>query len=138
MFGFKLKSQFILPFSLFLLLFMSLTALFGTIYSSYYTILFNFYLYLQFFQQKVFSFGKISRSQIDLYKYHSRMYYLMKFGLGWCDITSIFSFISNPLFWNKMVILTISCTATYSFCSSYIIYLKFSQIFFLFLCFPGN
>ena len=38
---------------------------FGTIYGSHYTILANFYLYLQYFQQKNFSFNKISQSQID-------------------------------------------------------------------------
>ena len=64
-FGFKLKSQFILLFSLFLQLFMSPTALFGTICGSHYTISANFYLYLQYFQQKVFSFSKISGSQIS-------------------------------------------------------------------------
>ena len=54
-FGFKLKSQLILPFSLFLLLFMGPNC----------TVLTNFYLYLQYFQQKVFNFGKINGSQID-------------------------------------------------------------------------
>ena len=44
---------------------MGLTTLFGTIHEFYYTILANFYLYLQYFQQKVFSFRKISGSQID-------------------------------------------------------------------------
>ena len=44
-------------------LFMGLTALFGTIYRFYCTILANFYLYLQYFQQKVFNFSKISGSQ---------------------------------------------------------------------------
>ena len=42
---------------------MSLTALFGTIYESHYNILVNFYLYLQYFQQKIFNFNKISKSQ---------------------------------------------------------------------------
>ena len=41
-------------------------ALFDTIYESHYTISTNFYLYLQYFQQKVFNFSKIRRSQIDL------------------------------------------------------------------------
>ena len=76
---------------------MGLTPLFGTIYGFHYTILVNFYFYLQFFQQKVFSFGKISRSQIDLYKYHSRMYYLMKFGLGWCDILPSFPYLRSTI-----------------------------------------
>ena len=53
------------PNALFLLLFMDLNALFDTIYGSYGTISANFYLYLQYFQQKVFSFSKISRSQTD-------------------------------------------------------------------------
>ena len=56
--------QLILLFNLFLLLFISLTALFGIIYGFYCTISTNIYLYLQYFQQKVFSFSKISRSQI--------------------------------------------------------------------------
>ena len=41
------------------------TALFGTIYEYHYTISANFYLYLQYFQQKNFSFSKISGSQTD-------------------------------------------------------------------------
>ena len=41
-FGYKLKSQPILLFSLFLLLFISLTTLFGTIHESYCTISSNF------------------------------------------------------------------------------------------------
>ena len=49
----KIKSQLILLFSLFLLLFMGPIALFGTIHEFHYTILVNFYLYLQYFQQKV-------------------------------------------------------------------------------------
>ena len=48
-FGSKLKSQLILPFSLFLLLFMSLTSLFGTIYE-FHIISANFYFYLYYFQ----------------------------------------------------------------------------------------
>ena len=64
-FGSRLKNQLILLFSLFLLLYMCLTALFGTIYRSYCTISANFYLYLQYFQQKISSFSKISGFQID-------------------------------------------------------------------------
>ena len=66
-FGSNLKSQLIFLFSLFLLLFMSLTALFGTIHKSHCTISNNFYLYLQYFQQKIFIFSKISESQTDPY-----------------------------------------------------------------------
>ena len=44
---------------------MGLTALFGTIHGSHYIISANFYIYLQYFQQKIFSFSKISRSQTD-------------------------------------------------------------------------
>ena len=58
LFGSRLKSKLILLFSLFLLLFMNPTVLFGTIHESYCTISTNF-------QQKVFSFNKISRSQTD-------------------------------------------------------------------------
>ena len=46
----KLKSQFILLFSLFLLLFMGSAVLFDIIHKSYCTISVNFYLYLQYFQ----------------------------------------------------------------------------------------
>ena len=59
----KLKSKLILLFSLSLLLFMSPTTLFDIIHRYHCTISSSFYLYLQyFFQQKVFSFNKISRS----------------------------------------------------------------------------
>ena len=44
---------------------MSFIALFGTIHRSYYTISVNFYLYLQYFQKRVFNFSKISGSQTD-------------------------------------------------------------------------
>ena len=49
-FGSELKGQFISLFSLFMLLFMGSTALFGIIYESC-TISANFYIYLQYFQQ---------------------------------------------------------------------------------------
>ena len=41
------------------------TALVGTIYESHCTVSANFYLYLPYFQQKVFSFSKISGSQTN-------------------------------------------------------------------------
>ena len=41
------------------------TALFDTIHGSHYTILVNFYLYLQYFQQKVFNFNKIGGYQTN-------------------------------------------------------------------------
>ena len=41
------------------------TVLFGTIHGSHCTISFNFYLYLQYIQKKVFNFSKISGSQIN-------------------------------------------------------------------------
>ena len=44
---------------------MSSTALFDIIHGFYYTILTNFYLYVQYFQQKFFSFSKINGSQTD-------------------------------------------------------------------------
>jgi len=72
-FGIKLKSHLILLFNLFLLLFTGLiapfgtTAPFGTIHESHYIILTNFYLYIKYFQQKVFSFSKISGFQTDHY-----------------------------------------------------------------------
>ena len=65
-FGKNYFCQLILLFSLFLLLFMGPVALFDTIYGSHYTISTNFYLYLQYFQQKVFNFSKKRGSQIDL------------------------------------------------------------------------
>ena len=46
LFGFNLKSKFILLFSLFFLLIINLTVHFSTIYEFYYTILTNFYLYI--------------------------------------------------------------------------------------------
>ena len=57
--------QLILLFKLFLLLFMSLTAFFGTILEFHCSISVNFYLYLQCFQQKVFNFSKKSGSQTN-------------------------------------------------------------------------
>ena len=57
--------QLILLFKLFLLLFMSLTAFFGTILEFHCSISVNFYLYLQYFQQKVFNFSKKSGSQTN-------------------------------------------------------------------------
>ena len=65
-FGMDYFCQFLLLFSLFLLLFMGLTALFGIIHGSHCTILTNFYLYLNYFQQKKSRFSKISKFQIDL------------------------------------------------------------------------
>ena len=56
-------AKIILLFSLFLLPFMGLTVLFDTIHEFHCTISVNFYLYLQHFQQKVFSFSKISGTQ---------------------------------------------------------------------------
>ena len=47
---------------------MDFTALFGTIHGFHCIISANFYLYLWYFQQKVFSFSKISESQTCLYK----------------------------------------------------------------------
>ena len=44
---------------------MGLNAFFDIIHGFHYIILANFYLYLQYFQQKVFSFSKNSGSQTD-------------------------------------------------------------------------
>ena len=52
--------------NLFLVLFIGPIALFDTINGSYCTILTDFYIYLKYFQQKVFNFNKINRSQTDL------------------------------------------------------------------------
>ena len=56
--------QIILLFNLFLVLFIGSTALFSIIHGSHYTISANFYLYLQYFQQKVFSFNKIDLKSV--------------------------------------------------------------------------
>ena len=58
-------AKIILLFSLFLLLFIGPIALFNTIHESHCIILVKFFLYLQYFQQKVFSFSKISGSQTN-------------------------------------------------------------------------
>ena len=84
-FGSKLKSQLILLFSLFLLLFMDPTALFGTIHGFYYTISTDFYLYLLYFQQKVFNFNKISEFQTNLTCcgiYASQRYFQVEFRIS--------------------------------------------------------
>jgi len=44
---------------------MSPIAFFGTIYESHCTIPTNIYLYLPYFQQKVFNFNKINEFQTD-------------------------------------------------------------------------
>ena len=58
-FGSKLKSQFIFA------TIHGPHALFGTIFEYHYTISVNVYLYLRYFQQKIFSFSKISGCQKD-------------------------------------------------------------------------
>ena len=58
--------EFILLFSLFLLLFIGLTHFFDIIYESHYTITANFYIYLQYFQ---FQFQQNKRIS-DGPKYH--------------------------------------------------------------------
>ena len=65
LFGKDYFCQLILLFSLFLLLFMSPVTLFDTIQGFYGTISTNFYLYLQYFQQKKFIFNKIGGFQTD-------------------------------------------------------------------------
>ena len=57
--------QLILLFSLFLLLFIGFTILFDTIHRFHYTISIKFYIYLQYFQEKVFCFNKINAFQTD-------------------------------------------------------------------------
>ena len=57
-FGSSLKREPILPFNLLLLLIIGSFAFFGIIQGSHCTILANFYLYLQYFQQKIFIFSK--------------------------------------------------------------------------------
>ena len=54
---------------------MSPTALFSIIHGPYCTISTNFYLYLQYFQQKIFSFSKMSGSQTLLHL-HFKFYYI--------------------------------------------------------------
>ena len=53
------------------------TVLFGTIHRSYCTISANFYLYKQYFQQKIFSFSKISGSQTDFWYVFSNLCFLV-------------------------------------------------------------
>ena len=50
---------------LFLSTYFIIQLIFATIHGFYCTISANFYIYLQYFQQKVFSFSKINRSQTD-------------------------------------------------------------------------
>ena len=87
--------QLILLFNLFFLLFMSSTALFCTIYGSYCTISTNIYLYLQYFQQKVFNFSKISGSQTDPQSTTSDFFLLIEY----FEISNTFdkSWLSLPL-----------------------------------------
>ena len=49
----------------FLLTYFTIQLIFCTIHESHYTILTNIYLYLQYFQQNVFSFNKISGFQTN-------------------------------------------------------------------------
>ena len=93
-FGIDESCQLILLFSLFLLLLMGSTALFDTIYRSYYIILANFYFYLQYFQQKNFNFSKISRFQthpqcvFGMMKFASIFYYSSYFCYySWATLT---------------------------------------------------
>ena len=44
---------------------MSFIVLFDTIHEPYYIISTNIYLYLQYFQQKIFNFNKINEFQTD-------------------------------------------------------------------------
>ena len=59
-FSSSLKNQFILLFSLFLLIFMGPTIFFNIIHGFHCIISTNFYFYLQYFLQKFFNFSKIS------------------------------------------------------------------------------
>ena len=54
---------------------MSLTALFGTIYGLHFSILTNFYLYLQYFQKEVFNFTKIRGIQTHHQIYEATVVY---------------------------------------------------------------
>ena len=87
MFGSKLKSRLILLFSLFLVLFMGPTTPFDTIYKSHCPISANFYLYLLYFQQKVFNFSKIIRFQID-HKYPRKLETHKKSRIKWVTLIS--------------------------------------------------
>ena len=62
-YGLFLPTYFTIQFIL--LLYIGFTTLFGTIHESHYIILASFYIYLQYFQQKVFNFNKISGSQTN-------------------------------------------------------------------------
>ena len=57
------------------------TALFSITYKFHRTISANFYFYLQYFQQKVFSFSKINGSRIDPKKklsFNIKIFFLKK------------------------------------------------------------
>jgi len=75
-------------------------ALFGTIHEFCYTISANFYFYLQYFQQKILSFNKISRSQTN----PKFAYLLGKHALGICYLFFFFcmdvSVNTGVPFWN--------------------------------------
>ena len=72
-FGSKLKSQLILLFSLFFLMFMDPTVLFYTIHKSYYTISINFYIYLPYFQQQKIQFQQNKQISNKLYEFKNSM-----------------------------------------------------------------
>ena len=118
--------QFILLFSLFLLLFIGFIELFGIIYEFYCTISTNFYLYLQYFQQKVFSFNKIRESQIDpmgLFGIHlfgknwkaSLFYYLFYFCYYlWVSLHFLVLFIDLTVLF-QLIFTFVYCTFTNNF-----------------------
>ena len=69
---------------------MSLIVFFIIIHRSHFTILTNFYLYLQYFQQKNFSFSKISRSQTD-----SRVCFMGFASWNFVDVFFFFFLVAN-------------------------------------------
>ena len=91
---------------------MGLAVLFYTIHESHYTISTNFYLYLQYFQQKVFSFSfsKINGFQIDLFFLlyffspltHSLLSFLFSILLDWIKVSLILKGSSIMIFCNDL------------------------------------
>ena len=92
---------------LFLLTYFTIQLIFTTIYESHCTISMNFYLYLLYFQQKIFSFNKISEHFIILLLFkkqktwiHVAMLILMN--------TYMWNYTTNYTFHHKLSKCTIS------------------------------
>ena len=67
---------------------MGLTVLFSTIHRSHGIISINFYFYLQYFHQKVFSFNKINGFQMDLKRRKNKNKRGQVVNIGWLNMES--------------------------------------------------